>query len=129
VIEISERDGKTTFALRVAPRASRDVIEGQYQGALKVRLTASPVDDRANDALRRLLAEQLNGSIAAVRIVAGERNRIKRLSIPGVTRAQIVALAESRALRKGADQCSSGSSGDCREVKEAGPRPRKSPKA
>ena len=32
----------------------RDAIEGEYQGALKVRLTAPPVDDRANDALRRL---------------------------------------------------------------------------
>ena len=48
------------FAVRVTPRASRDAIEGEYQGALKVRLTAPPVDDRANDALRRLLAARLN---------------------------------------------------------------------
>jgi uncharacterized protein len=62
VIEISERDGSLVFAVRVTPRASRDAIEGEYQGALKVRLTAPPAEDRANDALRRLLAARLNVS-------------------------------------------------------------------
>jgi len=101
VIEITERDGTITFVVRVATRASRDVIGGEYQGALKVRLTAPPVDDQANDALRRLLAEHLNVSVSAVRIVAGEKNRIKRLSIAGVTRAQLVVLLEARPSRKG----------------------------
>jgi uncharacterized protein YggU (UPF0235/DUF167 family) len=49
-MEIREGDGETTFAVRVAPRASRDAIEGEYQGALKVRLTAPPLDGRANEA-------------------------------------------------------------------------------
>ena len=88
--------------VRVATRASRDVIGGEYQGALKVRLTAPSVDDQANDALRRLLAEHLNVSVSAVRIVAGEKNRIKRLSIAGVTRAQVAVLLEPRPSRKGA---------------------------
>ena len=101
MIEITERDGTITFVVRVATRASRDVIGGEYQGALKVRLTAPPVDDQANDALRRLLAEHLNVSVSAVRIVAGEKNRIKRLSIAGVTRAQLVVLPEPRLSRKG----------------------------
>lgn len=101
MIEITERDGTITFVVRVATRASRDVIGGEYQGALKVRLTAPPVDDQANDALRRLLAEHLNVSVSAVRIVAGEKNRIKRLSIAGVTRAQLVVLLEARPSRKG----------------------------
>jgi uncharacterized protein YggU (UPF0235/DUF167 family) len=53
VIEISERDGSVIFSVRVTSRASRDAIEGEYQGALRVRLTAPPVEDRANDALGR----------------------------------------------------------------------------
>ena len=73
MIEISERDGSFVFAVRVIPRASRDAIEGEYQGALKVRLTAPPIEDRANDALRRLLAARLNVPVSAVRIVGGER--------------------------------------------------------
>jgi uncharacterized protein (TIGR00251 family) len=92
VIEIQEREGKVVFAVRVTPRASRDAIEGEHQGALKLRLTAPPVDDRANDALRRLLAERLKAPVSAVRIVAGEKSRTKRVEIAGATRAQILAL-------------------------------------
>lgn len=83
------------FHVRVQPRASRDAIEGEHNGALKVRLTAPPVEGRANDSLRRLLAEHLNVPISAVRIVAGENNRNKRVSIAGVTRTQVLALCSS----------------------------------
>jgi len=93
VIETQEREGRISFAVRVTPRASRDAIEGEHQGALKVRLTATPVDHRANDALRRLLAERLKAPVSAVRIVAGEKSRTKRVEIAGVTRAQVRALA------------------------------------
>ena len=91
-----ESEGTVTFAVRVAPRASRDAIEGEYNGALKVRLTAPPVDEKANAALCRLLAERLNVPVSAVRIVAGEKNRSKRVAIAGVTPAQIAALMSMR---------------------------------
>ncbi|MGA8143742.1 MAG: DUF167 domain-containing protein [Candidatus Acidiferrales bacterium] len=101
MIEISERDDAITFAVRVTPRASRDAIEGEHHGALKVRLMAPPVDDRANEALRRLLAERLNVPVSAVRIVGGERNRNKRVSVAGITREQVISLsAATQAQRK-----------------------------
>jgi uncharacterized protein len=93
-MDIQEREGKVVFAVRVAPRSSRNAIEGEYQGALKVRLTAPPVDDRANDALMRLLAERLNVARSAVRIVAGEKSRTKRVEVAGVTRAQVIEMVE-----------------------------------
>ena len=92
MIEVFERDGGAIFAVRVVPRANRDAIEGEHAGALKVRLTAPPVEDRANDALRRLLAERLNVPIAAVRIIAGEKSRIKRISVLGVSAEQVLAF-------------------------------------
>jgi uncharacterized protein len=92
VIEIAEREGGVEFGVRVTPRASRDAIEGEYQGALKVRLTAPPVEDRANEALCRLLAERLNVFASAVRILAGGKSRMKRVSIAGVSRARILSL-------------------------------------
>ena len=91
-----ESAGTVTFAVRVAPRASRDAIEGEYNGALKVRLTAPPVDDKANAALCRLLAARLNVPVSAVKIVAGENDRSKRVAIAGVTSAQIAALVGTR---------------------------------
>ncbi|HTA52472.1 MAG TPA: DUF167 domain-containing protein [Candidatus Acidoferrum sp.] len=75
--------------MRVSPRASRDGIAGEHQGATKIQLTAPPVDNRANEALRRLLAERLKVSVSAVRIIAGEQSRTRRVSIMGATREQI----------------------------------------
>ena len=71
--------------MRVQPRASRNAIEGTWQGALRVRLTAPPVDDRANEALRRLLAESLKIPVTAVRIISGEHSRTKRVEVRGVS--------------------------------------------
>ena len=93
-MQITEKDGALSFAVRVQPRASRDEIAGEWQDGLKIRLTAPPIDDRANDALRLLLAARLKVPLAAVRIVAGERSRSKRVEVRGVTRAMILALAD-----------------------------------
>ena len=65
---------------------------GEYQDGLKIRLTAPPVDDRANEALRKLLASRLKVPLAAVRIASGERSRTKRVEIHGVTAAMIRGL-------------------------------------
>jgi uncharacterized protein len=93
-VQVTEKDGAVTFAVRVQPRASRDEIAGEYQDALKIRLTAPPVDDRANESLRKLLAARLKVPLAAVRIASDERSRNKRLEIRGVTAAMIRGLAE-----------------------------------
>jgi uncharacterized protein len=95
LIEVAEHDGAIIFTVRVAPRASRNAIKGEYGGALKVRLTAPPLDGRANDALRRLLADRLNVPISAVRIVSGEKSRTKRVAVSGVSRAQVAAMFNS----------------------------------
>lgn len=81
-----------TFAVRLTPRASRDGIEGEHAGALKVRVTAPPVEDRANEALRKLLATRLGVAISAVAIVSGAKSRTKRVSVSGVTKDRVAAL-------------------------------------
>ena len=92
-MQIVEKDGVVSFAVRVQPRASRDEIAGKWQDGLKIRLTAPPVDDRANVALRRLLAVSLKVPLSAVRIASGERSRTKRVEVRGVTAAAVRALA------------------------------------
>jgi uncharacterized protein len=92
-MEVAEKNGAVSFAVRVQPRASRDEIVGEYQECLKIRLTAPPVDDRANEALRKLLASRLKVPLSAVRIASGERSRTKRVEITGVTAARIRDLA------------------------------------
>lgn len=96
MIEIVEREGSVIFGVHVVPRASRDGIEGEHAGALKVRVTAPPIEDRANEAVRRLLARCLNVPVAAVRIVAGERSKAKRIEVAGATALQILSLCATR---------------------------------
>jgi uncharacterized protein (TIGR00251 family) len=93
-VKISESDGAVSFMVRVQPRASRDEIAGEWQDGMKIRLTAPPVDDRANEALRQLLAGRLKVSLAAVRIASGEHSRTKRVEIRGVSTGEIQALLD-----------------------------------
>jgi uncharacterized protein (TIGR00251 family) len=92
VLEIQEREGAMMFLVRVQPRASRDEIAGEMGGALKVRLCAPAVEDRANEALIEFLAQLLKTPRSAVRILSGDRSRTKRMEVRGVTRQQILAL-------------------------------------
>ncbi|HET6200477.1 MAG: DUF167 domain-containing protein [Candidatus Acidiferrales bacterium] len=93
MIEVTAGEGGVVFLVRVVPRASRDSIDGEFQGALRAHVTAPPVDGHANDALRRALAQRLNVSVSAVKILSGEKSRMKRVEVRGVTPAQIQALA------------------------------------
>jgi len=92
MLEIQERDGAVVVEVRVQPRASRDEIIGEMDGALKIRLQAPAVEDRANEALVEFLARLLKRPKSAVRILSGDRSRSKRLEIRGVTKQQILAL-------------------------------------
>ena len=71
-----------------------------------MRLMAPPVDDRANDALCRILATRLNVPTAAVKILSGEHSRLKRVQVRGVSMVQIQALGiiESRRSPKPASE-------------------------
>src|SRR5580692_5658513 len=84
--------GTVSFPVRVQPRASKDEIAGVIEGALKIRLQAPAVEDRANEALVGFLAHLLKTPRSAVRILGGERSRIKRIEIRGVTKQQIFGL-------------------------------------
>lgn len=98
-LEISEdaNRGTVTFRVRVQPRASKDEVAGVMEGALKIRLRAPAIENRANEALIAFLAELLKTPKAAVRIQGGEHARTKRVEIRGVTRQQILDLLRHEA--------------------------------
>ena len=93
-MEIEENVARNSisFHVRVQPRASKDEVAGEMGGALKVRLRAPAMEDRANEALVEFLAELLKTSRSAVSILSGERSRVKRIEIRGVTRQQVLSL-------------------------------------
>ena len=85
------------FSVRVQPRASKDEIAGVMEGALKVRLQAPALEDRANQALCEYLAQLLKTPKSAVRILSGHRSRSKRVEVRGVTEQQVLALVTREA--------------------------------
>jgi uncharacterized protein (TIGR00251 family) len=94
VPEISENiaTGTVSFPVRVQPLASTDEIAGVIGGALKIRLQAPAVENRANEALVEFLAHLLKTPKSAVRILGGERSRTKRVEVRGVTKQQVLGL-------------------------------------
>ena len=81
------------FAVRVSPRASRDAVGGVHDGALKVKLTAPPVEGAANTALIALFAKKLGVAKGAIEIVSGASSRSKRVRVTGVDADRVRALA------------------------------------
>ena len=88
-LQIQEHDDAVTFEVRVAPRASRNRVIGVQDGALKVALTAPPVDGAANGALTKLIAKALGVAKSDVEILRGDRARIKVLRVRGVRAADV----------------------------------------
>jgi uncharacterized protein len=83
-LEIHPYGGAMRFEVRVQPRASRVAIVGVHDGALKVALTAPPVEGEANAALVRLIAKRLAVPRRDVRIASGDRSRTKVLEVAGI---------------------------------------------
>ncbi len=67
--------------VRIQPRASRDEIVGTYGDRIKIRITAPPVDGKANAHLIKYLAKQFGVPRARVSLVSGETGRDKRIRI------------------------------------------------
>lgn len=79
----------TTLDVRVTPRASRDQVVGWADGVLRVRVSAPPVEGKANVALARLLAKALGVPRRRIAVVRGLRDRNKQVVVEGLTLAQI----------------------------------------
>jgi uncharacterized protein (TIGR00251 family) len=74
--------GGCELDVRVVPGASRDQVVGEHQGALKVKVSAPPVEGAANARLVEFLAKEVLGvPRSAVRVVRGEKGRSKTLRI------------------------------------------------
>ncbi len=87
VIKKSERG--TALAIQVLPRASKNEVAGVQGNAIKIRLTAPPVEGAANAALIAFLADALGVAKGRIEIVAGETSRRKLVTILGVTPAEV----------------------------------------
>lgn len=79
----------STLIVRLTPRAARDEISGWQGGELRVRLRAPPLEGRANEALRRLIASRLGLPPSNVELVSGAKGRVKRLKVEGLSQEEV----------------------------------------
>ena len=84
MIPIKNTPAGVTFAVRVQPRARKNAITGEVGEALKLALTAPPVEGKANDACIEFLSRLLNVPRSSVTIVAGQTSRNKIVRVSGL---------------------------------------------
>jgi uncharacterized protein (TIGR00251 family) len=75
--------------VRLTPRAAREQIAPAEGGGYVVRVTAPPVDGRANEALRRLVARRAGVATSRVKLVRGDKSREKVLRVEGIDEATL----------------------------------------
>lgn len=79
------------LAIRVQPRAKRTEVAGERGGVVVIRVSAPPVDGKANEAVVRLIARHLRVPKSAVAIVRGQGARDKQVRVDGMSADQIRA--------------------------------------
>ncbi len=89
MIPIRDTDNGATFAVRVQPRASRNAVVGEMGDALKIALSAPPVEGKANEACIEFLAILLKVPRSSVTIASGESSRNKVIRVAGLSAQQV----------------------------------------
>jgi uncharacterized protein len=89
-----------TLRVRVQPRASREAVLGWREDALRLAVTAAPVDGEANEAVRRLLARALGVAPSSVSLVRGGHGRDKVLRVEGMTGEELRSRLADRAVER-----------------------------
>ena len=89
MIPIHSTPSGATFAVKVHPRAKKNAITGEVGDALKVALTAPPVDGKANAACIEFFAQLLNVPRSSVTIASGQSSRNKVIRVAGLSAEEI----------------------------------------
>ncbi len=89
MIPIRDTPQGVTFAVRVQPRARRNAVAGEMGDALKLALTAPPVEGKANEACVEFLAKLLKVPRSSVTIAAGETSRNKVVRVAGLNAEEV----------------------------------------
>jgi len=89
MIPIHHTPAGATFAVKVQPRARKNAITGEFGDALKLALTAPPVDGRANVACIEFFANLLKVSRSSVTIASGKTSRNKVIRVAGLSAEEV----------------------------------------
>jgi uncharacterized protein (TIGR00251 family) len=96
MVDLRQRGEAVAFTVRVVPRASRNKIAGIHDGAVRIRLTAPPVEGAANEALISFLSGVLRVPKRDIELVSGQTARSKVVSVSGLSPAEVEARLRSQ---------------------------------
>jgi len=98
MVLVRQEGGAASFRVRLQAKASREGIGGEADGILKLRVTAPPVEGRANEACLRLVAKALDLPVSRLRIASGQHARLKTIRVTATSaqtiRAKLCDLLE-----------------------------------
>src|SRR5690348_2104900 len=89
MVAIKESASGVTFAVKVHPRARKNAITGAVGDALKLALTAPPVEGKANQAVIEFFADFFEIPRSSVTIASGETSRNKVIRINGLNAQRV----------------------------------------
>jgi uncharacterized protein (TIGR00251 family) len=95
MVDLRQRGEAVAFSVRVVPRASRNTIAGIHDGAVRIRLTAPPVEGVANEALIGFLSSVLRVPKQDIELVSGQTARNKVVSVSGLSAEEVEARLRS----------------------------------
>jgi uncharacterized protein len=95
MVTIQELADGIRFAVKVYPRAKKNAITGEVGEALKLSITAPPVDGKANEACIAFFAKLLRVPRSSVTIASGQNGRNKVIRVSGVSAEEIRNRLES----------------------------------
>jgi uncharacterized protein len=85
----------TEIQVRLTPKSSRNEVSGREGEIYRIKVTAPPVDGKANEALVAFLAKKLGVAKGKIRIISGASSRLKRVRIEGLSSAAVSDLLGS----------------------------------
>jgi uncharacterized protein len=91
MVPIHDSVSGATFAVKIHPRARKNAITAEVGDALKLSLTAPPVDGKANEACIDFFAKLLNVPRSSVTIASGQTSRNKVIRVEGLSAEQLRA--------------------------------------
>lgn len=90
MLNIREKDGGVTLECFISPRASKNKIKGERNGALAIALTSPPIEGRANEELIEFLSEIFSVSKTRIKILRGQRGRHKLVFITNISKETVL---------------------------------------
>ncbi len=88
------RPSQAVIRIRLTPRSSRNQVLGLKDGVFRIKLTAPPVDGKANQALIAFLSKALHVPKGNVTLVSGDASRDKTIRIHGMTGEEVERVLE-----------------------------------